>query len=369
MCLSDPLPWSWLARDRELCGSVKFVDVDHEALMVSKCDVVLQTSKMKNMLTLRTPKETKGVLLDSDEYVAVGCDLRNVKRLERLVKSVLPIEESAVLCIAEVSIAYMHPDDADAVLSWSSTLSSDVTFCLLEQASLDRPDNPFTATMLRHFEKLGSPLRNVLKYPGNHTQSQRFFAAGYQNIESQNLWELWSSPAFLSPSERMRLDHIEPFDEWEEFALFASHYTFLIAQTGGALPSTRHRRESEASISSELSTRTASPIRHGNQWFAYKYSPNPPGDGCTHHGASFPIRGEDAVAVHGGFGFHKRLKTTFVHASSHSRVSDPLLPPLDITARSNHTITTLGNEMKVLVGGNPYLQPILHSLIFLTNFF
>jgi tRNA wybutosine-synthesizing protein 4 len=345
------LPWSWLSRDRELCGNVKFVDVDHEALMVSKCEIVANTPKMKDMLTLRTLNAMKGLLLDSDEYVAVGCDLRNLKRLDRLVRSVLPTDDSSVLCIAEVSIAYMHSDDADAVVSWSSILSSDVTFCLLEQASLDRPDNPFTATMLRHFKKLGSPLRTVLKYPGNHAQSQRFFAAGFQNIESQNLWELWSNPAFLSPSERMRLDHIEPFDEWEEFALFASHYTFLIAQTGGAVPATRRRRESEASISSELSTRTASPIRYGTQWFAYKYSPNPPGDGCTHHGASFPIRGEDAVAVHGGWGLHKRLKTTFVHASSHSRVSDPLLPPLDIPARSNHTITTLGNEMKVLVGG------------------
>jgi tRNA wybutosine-synthesizing protein 4 len=176
MSPSDPLPWSWLARDRELCGNVRFLDVDHEALMVSKCEIIMNTPKMKEMLTLRTFKETNGLLLNSDEYVAIGCDLRNVKRLDRVVKGVLPVEESAVLCIAEVSIAYMHSDDADAVISWSSTLSSDVTFCLLEQASPDRPDNPFTATMLRHFEKLGSPLRNVLKYPGTHSQSQRFFA-------------------------------------------------------------------------------------------------------------------------------------------------------------------------------------------------
>lgn len=205
--------------------------------------------------------------------------------------------------------------------------------------------------MLKHFAKLGSPLRTVLKYPGNHAQSQRFFAAGFQNVESQNLWELWSSPTFLSPSQRMALDHIEPFDEWEEFALFASHYTFLTAQT--EVPtSTRRRRESGASLASDLSTRTASPIRYGNQWFAYKYSPNPAGDGWTHHGAGFPIRGEDAVAVHGGVGLQGRLKTTFVHATSHfSRVSDLLLPPANIAARSSHTITTLGNDEKVLIGG------------------
>ena len=121
---SDPLPWSWLTRDRELCSTTKFVDVDHEALMVSKCNVVLETPKMKNILTLRTPKLTKGVLIDSEEYVAIGCDLRNIKRLDRLIRSVVPVEECTVLCIAEVSLAYMEPDDADAVIAWSSTLSS-----------------------------------------------------------------------------------------------------------------------------------------------------------------------------------------------------------------------------------------------------
>jgi tRNA wybutosine-synthesizing protein 4 len=92
--------------------------------MVSKCNVVLETPKMKSVLTLRTPKLTKGVLIDSEEYVAIGCDLRNIKRLDRLIRNVVLVEECTVLCIAEVSIAYMEPDDADAVIAWTSTLSS-----------------------------------------------------------------------------------------------------------------------------------------------------------------------------------------------------------------------------------------------------
>ena len=79
---------------------------------------------MKDLLTLRTRKPTEGVIMDSDEYLAIGCDLRNVKRLDRLVRSAISMEEYTLLCIAEVSIAYMHADDADAVISWSSSLSS-----------------------------------------------------------------------------------------------------------------------------------------------------------------------------------------------------------------------------------------------------
>ena len=68
--------------------------------------------------------------------------------------------------------------------------------------------------MLKHFAKLGTPLRSVLQYPGSHTQTLRFQDAGYIHVEIQNLWELWADPRFLSPSVRMSLDEVEPFDEW-----------------------------------------------------------------------------------------------------------------------------------------------------------
>jgi tRNA wybutosine-synthesizing protein 4 len=93
-------------------------------------------------------------------------------------------------------------------------ISSDVTFCLLEQQSPDRPDNAFTATMLKHFANLGTPLRSVLEYPGCHTQTLRFQDAGFTHVNIQNLWELWADPRFLSPSVRMSLDEVEAFDEW-----------------------------------------------------------------------------------------------------------------------------------------------------------
>jgi len=68
--------------------------------------------------------------------------------------------------------------------------------------------------MLKHFKKLGTPLQSVLTYPGNHAQTQRFQAAGFSMIEAQSLWDLWADPRFLSPSQRLALDQVEPFDEW-----------------------------------------------------------------------------------------------------------------------------------------------------------
>jgi tRNA wybutosine-synthesizing protein 4 len=68
--------------------------------------------------------------------------------------------------------------------------------------------------MLKHFAKLGTPLRSILKYPDSHSQTLRFQNAGYTHVEALNLWELWADSRFLSPSVRLSLDEVEPFDEW-----------------------------------------------------------------------------------------------------------------------------------------------------------
>lgn len=91
--------------------------------MITKRQMILQTPKMKDLLTNPITPTENGLLLDSDEYTALGCDLRNLKRFERLLKSVIDIEQCLVLCVAEVSITYMSVDDSDALISWTSRLS------------------------------------------------------------------------------------------------------------------------------------------------------------------------------------------------------------------------------------------------------
>ncbi|ETI21564.1 hypothetical protein G647_07911 [Cladophialophora carrionii CBS 160.54] len=357
-CGYDPLPFSWMAHHKELCNNTKFLDVDFEALMVTKREIILNTPQMKEMLSMTPEAELEnGVVFDSVEYSGIGCDLRNLTRLERLIKSVVDVDQSLILCVAEVSITYMSTEDADALIRWTTTLSPDVTFCLLEQQSPDRPDNPFTATMLKHFAKLGTPLRSVLKYPGSHTQTLRFQDAGFAHVNMQNLWELWADSRFLSPSIRMSLDEVEPFDEWEEFALFGSHYCLLVAQTGvePLIPEQQRgsRRASIDSLASDLSARTVSPHRENTQWFAYTYSANSDKEGRTHHGSAYKIPEQDALGLHGGVGPKGRLSTTSVYTFANSAMPYPAVPPENIGARCCHTITSFGPklEMNLLVGG------------------
>ena len=113
-----------MAHERHLCENTRFIDVDFEELMISKREIILNTPKMSDLLTPKADHSPgQGILLDTEEYVALGCDLRNLRRLERLLKSVIDIDQCLVLCIAEVSITYMATEGSDALITWTTTLS------------------------------------------------------------------------------------------------------------------------------------------------------------------------------------------------------------------------------------------------------
>jgi tRNA wybutosine-synthesizing protein 4 len=82
--------------------------------------------------------------------------------------------------------------------------------------------------MLNHFAKQ-TPLQSVLHYPTLKHQENRFLRNGYLLVEARSLWDFWEDEGCLSTDDKIHLTKVEPFDEWEEFILFASHYVILKA--------------------------------------------------------------------------------------------------------------------------------------------
>ena len=67
--------------------------------------------------------------------------------------------------------------------------------------------------MLRHFDKLHTPIHAVKHYPSLVQQESRFIAAGWPAVEiTRNLWDLWSDDAFIPSTVRRGLDAVEPFE-------------------------------------------------------------------------------------------------------------------------------------------------------------
>ena len=358
---SDPLPFVFLGKQAELCESTTFVDVDYPALMQNKCGIIANTQQLHGLLEnfYRTSND-EGVLGAGNPYLAVGCDLRDIEFLKMTLQDAVEIEDDsvAVLFVAEVSIAYMEAEASQAVLEWAASYS-DVRFCLLEQHLPDGQDHPFARTMLAHFQKLKTPLHTIGTMDA---MKQRFTSAGWPEtaMEMHSLWELWSEPTFLSPEQRRVLDAIEPFDEWEEFAIFASHYFLLLAERKSDTDYTF--KPYRASLAANRASRLPSPVgstgsggqspdldpeyRLGVQEFPGSQVPR-------RFGALIPpaMRGQDgdAIGLHGGLGTQERLDDCDTY--SWFETAQPIDGPPLRTGLMCHTITRLGGTSNCMVVG------------------
>lgn len=203
--------------------------------------------------------------------------------------------------------------------------------------------------MIQHFDNLKTPLRSVHQYPGLKNQEDRFLDAGWPSAKARSLWDLWGDPSFITSSQRVALNDVEPFDEWEEFALFASHYFLLLAinftAVNGNYFSTAIPRVDIDGFGFTKSTAVSEKINISYCDFSGGF-----GD-YRRFGASAPIS-KDVLIHHGGLGTQTRLNTTQTYRSDNKANTNlPLPPPLEIEPRVCHTMTMLDGDRCLLVGG------------------
>ena len=119
---SDPNPWQCLSRYPKASDKVTFIDVDYVPLMEKKRDVVRSTAALNEMLSNVAFPESGQIFLRSDQYLQVGCDLRELSELSTVLAAAVDIEKCLILCTAEVSITYMNVEAADDLVKWASKL-------------------------------------------------------------------------------------------------------------------------------------------------------------------------------------------------------------------------------------------------------
>lgn len=216
--------------------------------------------------------------------------------------------------------------------------------------------------MLAHFDKLGTTLKPVLAYQTTQAQEKRFTDAGWPTVRARNLWDLWGSDNFLQPEERIALDDVEPFDEWEEFALFGCHYTLLTAHTKAAEGATTADQFDPGPLPGQLwnesktAEKTKETVDKRNLTVEVKYTENPKNTGIRRFGAPMSLRGlnghSDLLGNFGGHGLNNRLDSIDVYQKTGD---DGLFFQSPVTSgpssRMCHTLTDLGDAGSLLVGG------------------
>lgn len=198
--------------------------------------------------------------------------------------------------------------------------------------------------MLSHFDKLQTTIKAAKLYPSLKEQASRFLANGWPKLKiARNLWDLWSDDAFTPPALRRGLDAVEPFDEWEEFALFGGHYFLLVASNAdeGRAAETFEEKSVAADASSMRASDAATISVHS--WKDSSAAALTP----RRFPAAFSMH-RDRVAYHGGQGTQARLADMDLLECIDA--PEPYSSP-PLSARMCHTITRMVDDSALLVGG------------------
>ena len=92
--------------------------------MQRKMQMIQQNPALNELLPgLQVDLKHEIRLARSEKYLALGCDLRQLDKLDAALRKEFSMDECsvAVLFVAEVSVAYMELDPANAVLKWASS--------------------------------------------------------------------------------------------------------------------------------------------------------------------------------------------------------------------------------------------------------
>ncbi|KAL9607931.1 MAG: hypothetical protein Q9167_007201 [Letrouitia subvulpina] len=336
MDFSDPLVFQWLSKCPKLSRDVTFIDIDYPELIANKCEVIAQSRQLRDLIEpIEAPTSNPSVFLRSKQFLAVGCDLSDTKKLDKILTNNTCSKDCLILCIAEVSITYMNDHGADAVLRWAA------------QYEDDGPDHPFAQKMLQHFQSLQTPLRSVQKYPRLIDQEKRFLRAGWEFAKAKSLWDLFCDLTIVSNEQKLWLNTVEPFDEYEEFVLFASHYFCLEAakssQPTGSIPAGLQRLPFQQKDQTSDSMDEISYLK-------LQFKASTRFSGCRRFGAIFPLY-DKLIGHHGGLGSQSRLDSLDVYeVNNETGQRIPTTHPF-IEARMCHTVTTFANDKALLVGG------------------
>ena len=94
------------------------MDVDYPELMARKCRVISETPQLIGLVGSSQKADlSEAVLYRSNRYVALGCDLADMKAFEELLAKELNASNCMMLCTAEVSVTYMDTKAADALIA------------------------------------------------------------------------------------------------------------------------------------------------------------------------------------------------------------------------------------------------------------
>jgi len=203
-------------------SKMTFFEIDLPSNVERKTKLIRRSPKCSEYLS--SSLDENAIITDS--YKLFACDLSDTVTLTKCLNKHNFDFNLPTIVLSECVITYMREQDSTKIIQYLSENLSNSAFFVYEQIV---PDDGFGAFMVKHFDKIGSPIHGILRYGTAAEQIDRYIAAGWSECKLFTLSEVYYN---LSEEERSRLQALEMFDEFEEFMLKANHYFVLVATKG-----------------------------------------------------------------------------------------------------------------------------------------
>ncbi|CAM8987260.1 unnamed protein product [Rhodiola kirilowii] len=201
-----------------------YVELDFKEVTSKKASLISACPQLRDKVgenATITPDE--GEVL-SDHYKLIPIDLRDIPRLDEVIAKANMDPSLPTFIIAECVLIYLDPDSSRKIVSWASRTFSTSIFFLYEQIL---PDDAFGQQMIRNLESRGCGLLSLYATPTLHAKERLFLDQGWERALAWDMLKIYSQ--FINPRERMRIERLELFDEFEEWHMMQEHYCVAYA--------------------------------------------------------------------------------------------------------------------------------------------
>ena len=207
-----------------------FFEIDLPSNVQRKTNLIKRSEKCRKYLKRPQFQENGGII--SDNFTLFACDLANQKELQIKLEQFQFDFTAPTVILSECVITYMEENDSSSLIVFLANVLENAAFFVYEQI---RPDDAFGKFMVRHFNKIGSPIKGVHKYFDVGTQCNRYLNCGWEDSEAVSLTQVLKSICKENKDKETELERVrklEPFDEFEELYLKSSHYLVVSSFKG-----------------------------------------------------------------------------------------------------------------------------------------